>query len=171
MLFPKVSDSMTSFVAFMWTAKGIAIVDAKTDDQLKTLCTQYDNVETYGEKAFLICAFRCPTAKFTADVYRKLFEDVKCNDKPGRKGLYMLNKSQMLEAYRGWRRCFAQGYHCTEQFNLASGERCYNPMISPSSHFSFDVRLGYLIYVDRRAQLLIGDGPDKFTLKAHRRME
>lgn len=170
MLFSKVSDSMTEYTLCIWTPKGIAITGVKDFCQVKATVKHYTTPALYGEGAFLVCIFRCPTAKFTSSVYAKMFYDVKIPADGKRKSLYKLTYSQMWEVYRGWRRAYAQGYSATDSFNLA-GPTHHNLMTNVGSHFTFDVRLGYLLVTDKRMHNLIGEGPDEFKLKVSRFVE
>ncbi len=170
MLFPKIGDSLTEFTGAIWTQKGIAIVGTQAYSELKSSLAYYKDKDAYGPGAFLICAFRCPTAKFTSVTYSKLFEDVLIEGRSVRKQLYMLNNSQMWEIYRGWRRCYCQGYAATDSFNLY-GPGYHNPMTQPENHFSFDIRLGYLLVMDRRITRLVGEGPEQFKLKVSKSLE
>jgi len=121
-------------------------------------------IEKHGD-GHMICAFRDPSGVFSAEMFRRVWRDVEPID-----GGYEISRDFMLMVYRAWRKCFAQGYPASEFFNVGLGEGIYNPMIPPEKHYTFDIRLGYLIYMDRRCQLTIGKGDEVYSPKTGYRM-
>jgi hypothetical protein len=170
MLFSKQASSMSEYTAVIWTSHGVAIIGVKIFDQLKHAVSTYTSADKFGPGAFLMAIFRCPTAKFTSTTYAKLFDEYKQAEKGPKKFVYKLNRFQMWEVYRGWRRCCAQGYTCTDNFNFY-GSSFYNPIIHAGAHFTFDARLGHLLHCDRRASEIIQQSAEPFILKRAKSVE
>lgn len=156
-LFSKTTSLTSDFITVVYTPDGIIVLH----NPALHLNTAKANriIAKYGkDKAYTMCVYKFPSAKWGIAWYQQTFADKYNKDKQ----TYVLTRDDMQRVYANWRRCYSMGYDCSMTFAVHYRQLDMQ-MIRPSCHLSFDVRLGYACQMDRVVARVIGYGEELFT--------